>query len=185
MNEVTQILHSIDQGDAKATDQLFSLVYQELRSLAARKLSNEASGHTLQPTALVHEAWLRLSGDVKQDWRDRGHFFSAAAESMRRILIDRARSKQRIKHGGGWTRVDLEKVDIAAEADNDTLLRVNDALDKLAKEDATKAELVKLRYFAGLSVPDAGRVLGMSGSTVKRTWNYARAWLYEELTRSE
>ena len=185
MNDVTRILEAVQQGDPKAADELLPLVYDELRKLAAHKMANETASHTLQPTALVHEAWLRLVGSPTQHWNSRGHFFAAAAEAMRRILIDNARRKQRVRHGRGLTRIDLESVDLASETEDDTLLRVDEALEKLAAEDRVKAELVKLRYFAGFSIPEAGQALGLSESTTKRYWAYARAWLYNELKRSE
>ena len=185
MSEVTRILDRVEQGDPKAAEELLPLVYDELRRVAAQKMANEAPGQTLQPTALVHEAWLRLAGSEHQQWRGRGHFFAAAAEAMRRILIDNARRKNRVRHGQGLVRVDLERVDVAMEADDDTLLRVDEALARLAAEDLQKAELVKLRYFVGLSIPEAGHALGLSESTAKRHWAYARAWLYEELKAHE
>lgn len=185
MSEVTHILDRVHQGDPHAAEELLPLVYEELRKLAAARMANEAPGQTLQPTALVHEAWLRLAGSQNQEWKGRSHFFAAAAEAMRRILIDNARRKNRPRHGKGLTRVDLERVDLAAEADDDTLLRVDEALDRLATEDPLKAQLVKLRFFVGLSIPEAGRTLGFSESTTKRHWAYARAWLYDELKGTE
>jgi RNA polymerase sigma factor (TIGR02999 family) len=173
-------------GDGgKAASELLPLVYDELRRLAAHKLANEAPGQTLQTTALVHEAWLRLAGDDRGPWRSRAGFLAAAAEAMRRILIDNARRKNRVRHGKGLTRVDLEKVDLATTADDETLLQVDEALTKFAAEDPVKAELVKLRYFVGLSIPEAAAALNMSESTAKRAWAYARAWLCEELKREE
>ena len=183
MSDVTRLLDAIQQGDASAADRLLPLVYEELRKLAAHKMANESPGQTLQATALVHEAWLRLAGAQNQNWQNRGHFFAAAAEAMRRILIDNARRKARVRHGGGLSRVQLDSVDLAIEADDETLLRVDEALTKLAAEDPVKADLVKLRYFAGLSFPEAGRALGLSESTAKRYWAYTRAWLFEELNR--
>jgi RNA polymerase sigma factor (TIGR02999 family) len=170
-----------EQGDPQAAAELLPLVYDELRRLAAQKMAHEAAGQTLQPTALVHEAWLRLAGSQAQQWNSRGHFFAAAAEAMRRILIDNARRKNRLRHGQGLARVNLDQVDLAINADDDTLLRVDDALQKLAREDSVKADLVKLRYFVGLSIAESGQALGLSESTAKRYWTYARAWLYEEL----
>jgi RNA polymerase sigma factor (TIGR02999 family) len=184
VSDVTRILDRVQQGDAKATEQLLPLVYEELRRLAALKMAQEAPGQTLQPTALVHEAWLRLGGDQSRPWNSRAHFFAAAAEAMRRILIDKARRKNRVRHGRGLTRMDLASVDLAAKSADDTLLRVDEALEKLAAEDPVKARLVKLRYFAGLSIPDACQALGLSTTTGKRYWAYARAWLYDELRRS-
>ncbi len=185
MSQFTYILDRVQQGEAKAAEELLPLVYEELRKLAAHKLAGEAPGQTLQPTALVHEAWLRLAESTEQQWRDRSHFFAAAAEAMRRILIDRARRKHRVRHGQGLTQVDLDGVELAAQTANDTLLRVDEALEKLAGEDPVKAQLVKLRYFVGLSLPEACQALGLSESTGKRYWAYARAWLYDELTRGE
>ena len=183
MNDVTRILSAIEQGDARATDQLLPLVYEELRALAAQRLSQEVPGQTLQATALVHEAYLRLVGAEPQDWASRGHFFKAAAEAMRRILIDRARKRQRERHGGGLVRLDLDRVDVAAATDGDTLLCLDEALGELATESPDQAQLVKLRFFAGLSIPEAAQVLGISEATAKRHWAYARAWLYDALTR--
>jgi len=181
MSDITRILHSIDDGDPKATDQLLPLVYEELRKLAAQKMASEAAGHTLQPTALVHEAWLRLAGEENQKWDGRGHFFAAAAESMRRILIERARRKHALKRGGDFERVNLDDVDVAALADGDTLLLINDALDKLEREDPEAAQVVKLRFFAGLTNEEAGLAMGISPRTAKRYWTFARAWLFQEL----
>lgn len=183
MSDVTQLLGAIEQGDSQAAEQLLPMVYEELRHLAAAKLAREAEGQTLQPTALVHEAWLRLVQSHQQNWTGRGHFFAAAAEAMRRILIDKARRKNRMRHGRGLIRVDLDQVDVAITTDDEVLLQVDAALEKLALEDPAKAELVKLRFFVGLSLAEAGRMMGLSESTAKRYWAYARAWLYEELSR--
>jgi RNA polymerase sigma factor (TIGR02999 family) len=172
-------------GEGQAAEDLLPLVYEELRRLAAHKLANEAPGQTLQTTALVHEAWLRLGGSHQAHWQGRTHFLAAAAEAMRHILIDNARRKNRIRHGKGFTRVNLEQVDLASAADDETLLRVDEALTKFQAEDPVKAELVKLRYFVGLSLPQAAGALGMSESTAKRAWAYARAWLYDELKNPE
>ena len=180
MSDVTCILDRVQQGDPRAAEELLPLVYDELRKLAAFKMSNEAAGHTLQPTALVHEAWLKLAGS-NQEWRNRKHFFGAAAEAMRRILIDRARKRHRSRHGHGLERIDLSQVDVAVESDDDTLLAVDEALSRLAEESPERAELVKLRYFVGLSLPDAAETLGISESTAKRQWNYVRAWLFRKL----
>ncbi len=171
-------------GTRKAASDLLPLVYDELRRLAAYKLANEAPGQTLQPTALVHEAWLSLSRNKDAPWQSQRHFVAAAAEAMRRILIDKARRKKRVRHGGGLQRINLEHVDLATASDDETLLAVDEALKKFALEDPVKVELVELRYFAGLSIPEAARALGMSESTAKRAWAYARAWLYDELERS-
>ena len=165
-----------------AAAQLLPLVYDELRRLAALKMANEAAGQTLQPTALVHEAWLRLAGE-NHSWENRRHFFSAAAEAMRRILIERARQRQRIKRGGGLHRTTLNELDLAITADDQTVLLVNEALEKLAQKDPVSAELIKLRFFAGLTNVEAAEILGMAERSAKRTWAYARAWLYEEIKR--
>lgn len=185
MNDLTLLLNRISQvGEAAAADQLLPLVYQELRRVAAQKMARETPGHTLQATALVHEAWMRVGGE-KQSWENRAHFFAAAAEAMRRILIDRARSKRAARHGGGQERVDIDEVEIVADLPADELLAVNAALDKLAGHDAQKAELVKLRYFAGLTIEEAADVLGISAPTAKRYWSYARAWLFREIGREK
>src|SRR2546430_1534936 len=181
MSEVTRILHSIECGDPKAADELLPLVYEELRKLAAHKMANDVQGQTLQPTALVHEAWLRLTGNENVKWDGRAHFFGAAAEAMRRILIDNARRKKALRHGGGQQRLDIQEVEIAAAADDDELLALNDALEKFSKHDPQKAELVKLRYFAGLTIEEAAATLGISAATAKRHWIFARAWLFDEI----
>jgi len=182
VSDVTHILEAIQQGDAKAAGELLPLVYDELRKLAAQKMFYEPAGQTLQPTALVHEAWLRLGGDRPSPWQNRAHFFAAAAEAMRRILIDRARKRRALRHGGGQERVNLDGVELpAASDDDDQLLAVNEALDKLAAEDPQKAELVKLRYFAGMTIAETARALGVSDPTAKRWWTFARAWLYREI----
>src|SRR2546427_809416 len=180
MSDVTRILDAIGQGDSNAADQLLPLVYQELRKLAAHKMASESPGQTLQPTALVHEAWLKLVGQENRKWQDRNHFFAASAEAMRRILVDSARRKRTQRHGGGQQRVELDDVKLAVEND-DQLLAVNDAVEKLATTDKQKAELVKLRYFVGMTIEEAAQVLGISEGTAKRHWAYARAWLYEEI----
>jgi len=182
MSDITQILDAVGKGEDSA-QRLLPLVYEELRRLAAARMALERPGHTLQATALVHEAWLRLQQGEQQSWENRGHFFAAAAEAMRRVLIDRARQKQAAKHGGGWQRVELETIDAPARADEDTLLWVNESLEALAREDAKAAELVKLRFFAGLSVEDASLALGVTDRTARRYWRFARAWLYDELRR--
>src|SRR5262249_47349724 len=155
--------------------------YQELRKLAAHKMAHEAPGHTLQPTALVHEAWLRLTADENMQWDGRAHFFGAAAEAMRRILIDAARRKKALRHGGGKERVQMDEVEISSPADDDELLAVNDVLDRFAAVDAKKAQLVKLRYFAGMTLAEAASVLGISEPTAKRWWAYGRVWLFTEI----
>ncbi len=189
MDAITQVLNAIEQGDPRAAEQLLPLVYGELRKLAARRLAGEAPGHSLQPTALVHEAYLKLVGsDPRQPWNGRAHFFAAAAEAMRRILIDHARRKHRVRHGGGMKRVELDAVgDIELVAENggaDELLALDEALTKLATADARKAELVRLRYFAGLTLEQAAELLGISRATADRHWAFARAWLYDEMTQS-
>jgi RNA polymerase sigma factor (TIGR02999 family) len=184
MNDVTRILSAIEQGDTKAPEQLLPLVYDELRKLAAQRLARESPGQTLQATALVHEAYLRLIGSESPSWNSQGHFFSAAAEAMRRILIESARRKRALKNGGGLSRVELSEVDVPDEGLSPDVLAVDEALSRLAAEDPTKAELVKLRYFGGLSVEDAGRVLGISRATADRYWAFARVWLYSELSEA-
>ena len=171
----------LQQGDASAADELLPLVYEELRRLAAHRMANESSDHTLQPTALVHEAWLRLTGDPNAKWENRRHFFGAAAEAMRRILIESARRKKAHRHGGSMKRVDVEEIDVAAELKEDELLAVNESLERFAAHEKEKAELVKLRYFAGLTITEAAEALGISEPTAKRWWTYARAWLYSDL----
>ena len=179
--QVTQILDALQSGDALASERLLPLVYSELRQLAAARMAQEAPGQTLQPTALVHEAWLRLVSAEHQNWQSRAHFVGAAAEAMRRILIERARRKQAAKRGARAAHVDLDQVDIAATTDDETLLAINDALEKLALEDASCAKLVKLRFFVGLDYTEAAKALGISERTAKRYWTFARAWLYREL----
>jgi RNA polymerase sigma factor (TIGR02999 family) len=182
MNEVTRILSALQQGETESAEALLPLVYEELRKLAARKLSRELPGQTLQATALVHEAYLRLVDQDKiQRWDSRGHFFAAAAEAMRRILVDRARRKRTGKHGGQYQRQDVEEVEIVAAEPSEDVLALDEALTRLAAEDPSKAELVKLRYFAGLSIEDAARALGISSATAKRNWAYARAWLFRQI----
>ena len=184
MSEVTRVLEAIQQGDPEAADELLPLVYEELRRLAAGKMAQEKPGQTLQPTALVHEAYLRLVGNQNQRWDGRAHFFGAAAEAMRRILIDIARRKRAVRHGGGQQRLDIQDVEIAdVPAKADELLAVNEALEKFTATDARKAELVKLRYFAGLTIDEAAEVLGISAPTAIRWWAYSRAWLYQEMAR--
>jgi RNA polymerase sigma factor (TIGR02999 family) len=183
MSEVTRILMAIEQGDEKAVDQLFPAVYQELRQLAAHKLSREKPGQTLQATALVHEAYLRLVGTEERDWRSRTHFFAAAAEAMRRILIENARRKHRLKRGGDHNRVDLDEGILAIEEPGEDVLALDDALTKLAEKEPGVVDLVKLRYFAGLTIEQAAQTLGISSRTADRHWAYARAWLFDEITR--
>ena len=175
------MLEAIQQGDPKAAEELLPLVYDELRKLAAHKMANEAPGQTLQPTALVHEAWLRLGGDQQPVWQNRAHFIAAAAEAMRRILTDRARSKHRLRRGGDWQRVDLERVTVALEDADETVLAVHEALDRLAARDPLKAQIVNLRYFVGMSHQEIATALGLAEPTVRRHWAYARSWLYAKL----
>lgn len=180
--EITQILKRAEQGDPLAADELLPLVYDELRKLATQKMAAESSAHTLQPTALVHEAWLRLSGNDAKTFANRSHFFGAAAEAMRRILIERARRRTTAKRGGGAVHLDVDAIEIAAPvADDEALLRLNEALGKFTAVDARKAELVKLRYFAGMNYEEAATVLGIAVSTAKEWWAYARAWLAVEM----
>ena len=181
MNDVTRVLQSIEQGDPKAADELLPLVYEELRKLASWRMAREAPGQTLQATALVHEAYLRLVGQEDQQWQNSRHFFSAAAEAMRRILVERARRKARQKYGGDWQRVDLEEINVATESNDETLLFVSYALEKLAVKDPACAELIKLRFFAGIPNRQAAEILGLSERTAKRNWAYARAWLAKEI----
>ena len=185
MSDVTRLLGAIDHGDPNAAGELLPLVYQELRKLAAHKMAMQAAGHTLQPTALVHEAWLRLTGDEAAQFAGRSHFFAAAAEAMRHILIDSARRKRAVRHGGNQARLDIESLEIAAPADDDELLEIHDVLDKLAAEAPQKAELVKLHYFVGMTFEETAEALGISVATAKRHWAYARAWLYEEIRENK
>ena len=184
MSEVTRILQSIESGDGKAAHELLPLVYEELRKLAAQRLAQEKPGQTLQATALVHEAYVELV-DVEraQHWNSRGHFFAAAAEAMRRILIENARRKCAVRHGGGQQRLNIQEVEIAVATPEDDLLAIDDALEKFAARDKRKAELVKLRYFVGLTIEEAAEILGISAPTAKRWWAYSRAWLYQETQR--
>lgn len=182
MSEITQLLEKAQTGDARAIHDLLPLVYDELRRVAAHKMWNEASGHTLQPTALVHEAWLRLGGDNTPQFENRAHFFAAAAEAMRRILIERARRRMAAKRGAGAASISLDEVEIASPfGDDDQLLAVNEALEKFASKDPRKAELVKLRYFVGMSFEEAAAALGIAVPTAKQWWAYARACLSVEL----
>jgi RNA polymerase sigma factor (TIGR02999 family) len=180
----TQRVNNPIRMEAKSADQLLPVVYEELRRLAAHKLANEAPGQTLQPTALVHEAWIRLAGQEGAAWNNRDHFFAAAAEAMRRILVDNARRKQSLKRGGAYQRVDLTHLEAAICEDDETILAVSEALDRLAAEDPQCAELIKLRFFAGMPNIEAAKVLGMAERTAKRTWAYARARLYQELMKA-
>jgi len=181
MSPLTRILDEIQQGKEKAADELLPLVYEELRKLAANKMAREAPGQTLQPTALVHEAWLRLTGDESKTWDSRGHFFAAAAEAMRRILIERARAKSRLRRGSRAEHVPLELVTVASDDPPETVLAINDALERLTARDPFKADVVKMRYFIGLSQDEIAHALGVSEPTVRRHWSIARAWLYAEM----
>ena len=181
MSDVTQILDRVQQGDPKAADELLPLVYEELRKLAAHKMAHEAPGQTLQPTALVHEAWLRLVGREDRLWDNRGHFFAAAAEAMRRILIERARAKSRLRRGARADHVTLDQVTVASDDPSDTVLAIDEALERLAARDPFKAELVKMRYFVGLSQAEIAHALGVSVPTIRRHSAIARAWLYAEM----
>ncbi len=182
MNKITRIINAIEEGNVQATDELLPLVYAELRSLAAQKLAKETPGQTLQATALVHEGYLRLLGPEVQSWQNRAHFFGAAAEAMRRILVDNARRKKRLKRGGDRRRVELEDVELGAEGPSDDLIALDEALTHLAEMDPVKAELIKLRYFAGLTVEQAAQALGFSETTAKEHWRFARAWLYRQIS---
>jgi len=184
MCELTKVLESVERGESSA-ERLLPLVYEELRKLAASKMARERPGQTLQATALVHEAWLRLAGSKHHEWQNRAHFFAAAAEAMRRVLIDRARSKAAAIHGGGWQRVNLENIDLPAEADESLLLLIHEALDALAAEDSRAAEFVKLRFFAGLTVEEAALALGVTDRTGRRIWRFARAWLFDFLEEQD
>jgi RNA polymerase sigma factor (TIGR02999 family) len=183
LGDVTRILESIEQGDPTAAGDLLPLVYEELRKLAAAKMANEAPNQTLQPTALVHEAWLRLVGAGNPHYANRAHFFAAAAEAIRRILIDKARRKRAARHGGGQQPLELDKVEIAAPADDDEILAVNEALDKLARQNQAEAELVKLRYFVGMTLEEAAQALNISPRTADNYWAHAKAWLFNEIKR--
>jgi RNA polymerase sigma factor (TIGR02999 family) len=185
MSEVTRILAAVERGDAHAANELLPLVYNELRKLAAVRLAAESAGHTLQPTALVHEAYIRLvGGDLPQDWNGRGHFFAAAAEAMRRILIESARRRKAVKAGGGWQRQELIDAELAVDTTGDDLFAVDQALTRLAAEDSRAARLVELRFFLGLTLQEAAAHLGVQERTAFRDWAYARAWLRRELDQA-
>jgi RNA polymerase sigma factor (TIGR02999 family) len=183
MNDVTRVLSAIEQGDPHAAEQLLPLVYAELRQLAAHKLAQEKPGQTMQATALVHEAYLRLLGSgTDQSWENRGHFFAAAAEAMRRILLNRARDKKRLKRGGGRHRIDLDQLAVIDDASDEDLVALDDALEVLGRENSSCAELIKLRFFAGLTQEQAAASMGISRRTANRYWAFARAWLFQALT---
>jgi RNA polymerase sigma factor (TIGR02999 family) len=186
MTHVTRVLSAIEQGDPRAAEQLLPLVYDELRKLAAHRVAKELPGQTLTATALVHEAYLRLVGNgTDPHWNGRGHFFAAAAEAMRRLLVERARRKRRVRHGGGRTRFDLDDLDVEAERGADDLLALDEALQRLTAEEPTAAEVVKLRYFAGLTANAAAAALGISLRTANRHWAYAKAWLYRHMSERD
>ncbi|PWU21381.1 MAG: RNA polymerase subunit sigma [Verrucomicrobia bacterium] len=182
--DVTRLLNAAENGDLKAAEDLLPLVYDELRKLAASKMAQERPDQTLQPTALVHEAWLRMLGGSAPQWKGRAHFFGAAAEAMRRILIENARRKQARRHGAGQPKLDIAQLEIAAPQPDEELLAISDALEKFASRDKQKAELVKLRYFVGMTTEEAAEVLGISVPTADRWWNFSRAWLFDEIERS-
>ena len=185
MTDVTRILNAIEQGDAKAAGELLPLIYDELRRLATQKMSQESPGQTLQATALVHEAYIRLAGPEGQNWSNRAHFFSAAAEAMRRILVENAHRKRSAKHGGNRQRVDLDEGNIAFGVPSDDCIALDEALTKLTEEEQAVANLVKLRYFAGLPLYQAAKILGISERTAARYWAYGRVWLLRELTKTD
>lgn len=180
--DITMILQRIERGEEHAAERLLPLVYDQLRHLAAARMAHEAAGHTLQPTALVHEAWLRLGADQQPDWKSRAQFFAAAAEAMRRILIDSARRRLAQRRGGRLEHVNIDDLDVAAGSDDSRVLRVNEALEKFAVDDPKKAELVKLRYFAGFTLEEAAQALDIAEPTARRWWAYARAWLLKEMS---
>jgi RNA polymerase sigma factor (TIGR02999 family) len=182
VDEITRALQAVQDKEHGAPEKFLDLVYGELRQLAAAKMAREAPGHTLQPTALVHEAWLRLGGDAQPAWHNRSHFFGAAAEAMRRILIERARRRQAARHGGGQARLNVDEIEIADESRDDIqILAVNDALERLAAVDAKMAELVKLRYFVGLTLEECAQTMEISEVTARRWWAYAKSWLFREI----
>ena len=184
MSDATYILAAIERGDPKAADQLLPLVYDELRKLAAHKMAQQPAGQTLQATSLVHEAWLKLVGSGKEHWESRRHFFCAAAEAMRHILIDRARKRFSIRHGGGQQRLDIDEAEVAAPVEHETLLALNEALDEFEKLDPAKAEVVKLKFFVGLTERETAEILGLSERTIERYWSFAQAWLFDHLERN-
>ena len=185
MSNITRILTAIEQGDVRAADQLLPLVYEELRRLAAAKMSQEPPGQILQATALVHEAYIRLVGSEDQNWSGRTHFFAAAAEAMRRILIENARRKQSLKRGGKFQRVDLDNLNVVVEDPSTSLIAIDEAIAKLAQKDRGLAELVKLRFFAGLTLEQVAKIQGVSSRTARSYWAYARAWLHREITKAD
>ena len=182
-NEITQVLQAIQRGDGRASGELLPLVYEELRRLASMRMAQEMAGQTLQATALVHEAWLRMVGDGDRTWQNRAHFFGAAAEAMRRILVENARRKSRLKRGGGQVRLDIEKVDLAAATPDDKVLLMDEALQQLQAEDAEKARIVVLKFFGGMSGAAIAEMLGVTERTVERQWAFAKAWLVSEIKK--
>lgn len=184
MNDLSSLLHAVADCDPQRADRLLPLVYDELRRLAAHQMAKQPAGHTLQATALVHEAFLRLIGNPARTWADRRHFFASAAEAMRHILVDRARRKAAVRHGSNAVALQWDDVPLAADSDDDDVLAINDALEALAAHDPTAAELVKLRFFGGFTFIEAAELLGTSERTAKRMWTYARAWLFEEIQRT-
>jgi RNA polymerase sigma factor (TIGR02999 family) len=182
MSEITLVLDAVSAGDSRAAEQLLPLVYDELRRLAAARMAQEAAGHTLQPTALVHEAWLRLVSGNNQPWQNRAHFFGAAAEAMRRILIERARRKSRLKRGSGRVLLDIADLDVATAMPDDKILLVDEALEQLKMEDPEKARIVTLKFFAGLTNEEVAEVLNVNERTVRRQWDFAKAWLFDRIT---
>lgn len=181
VSEITQVLQAVGRGDERASEELLPLVYGELRRLAAVRMAQEMAGQTLQPTALVHEAWLRLAGDGHQMWQNRAHFFGAAAEAMRRILIENARRKSRLKHGGGQVRLDIEELELAATTPDDKVLLIDEALERLKAEDPEKARVVVMKFFGGLTNQEVAESLGVTERTVERHWAYAKAWLFRSI----
>ncbi len=179
MSDITQMLQAIERGEGHAADELLPLVYQELRSLATARMAQEAAGQTLQPTALVHEAWLRLVADGAKSWQNRAHFFGAAAEAMRRILIENARRKSRLKRGGGLARLDIDSLDLAAATPDDKVLLIDEALEKLQAEDPDRARIVVMKFFGGLTNQEVAESLGVTERTVERQWAYAKAWMFQ------
>ena len=181
MSDITQVLQAIRRGDGRASEELLPLVYNELRQLAAARMHQESNGQTLQATALVHEAWLRMVGDGNRTWQNRAHFFGAAAEAMRRILVENARRKSRLKRGGGQLRLDIEELDLAATSPDDKVLLMDEALEKLRVEDPEKARIVVLKFFGGLTNQEVAENLGVTERTVERQWAYAKAWLFQSI----
>ena len=185
MSEFTQLLQSVERGDANASAELLPLVYDELRRVAAAKMAREVPGQTLQATALVHEAWLRLGGNAQPNWQNRGHFFAAAAEAMRRILVENARRKLRLKRGGGQERTELHESALEAPVEDEKILQVNEALEALAAQDPLKANIVKLRFFAGLDHEEIAALLGVNEKTVRRHWEVAKVRLFQSIKAQE